>query len=92
MGVASGHTECHVTLFQDWGKCGYSGLRNRGGVRPSTTPPPPWGGGGGGGGVQFFYRMFVQETIVGAKSLSCYTGSRQEVGWKKEETRVSNDF
>ena len=85
MGVASGHTECHVTLFQDWGRCGYSGLRNRGGVRPSTAPPLPWG-------VQFFYRMFGQETIVGAKSLSCYTGSRQEVGWKKEETRVSNDF
>ena len=46
--------------------------------------PPPWG-------VQFFYRMFGQETIVGSKCLSCYTGSRQEVGWKKE-TRVSNDF
>ena len=55
--------------------------------------PPGLGAGVGGGGVQFFYRMFGQETIiVGSKCLSCYTGSRQEVGWKKEETRVSNDF
>ena len=50
--------------------------------QPSTTR--------GGGG--FFYRIFGQETIVDSKCLSCYTGSRQEVGWKKEETRVSNDF
>ena len=32
MGMASGHAECHLTLFQDWGRCGYSGLRNMGGV------------------------------------------------------------
>ena len=87
MGVASGHAECHVTLFQDWGRFGYSGLRNMSGVGPSTTPPPAWGG-----GVQFFYRMFGQETIVGSKCLFCYTGSRLEVGQKKEETWVSKGF
>ena len=59
-----------------------------GGVRSSTTPPAPWGG--GEGGVQSFYRMFGQETIVGSKCLSFYTGSRQEVGQKYEETRVFN--
>ena len=26
MGVAYGHAECHVTLVQDWWRCGYSGL------------------------------------------------------------------
>ena len=56
-----------------------------GGVGPSTTPPPPWG-------VQSFYRMFGQDTIVGSKCLSFYTGSRQEVGRKYEETRVSEGF
>ena len=56
-----------------------------GGVRPSTTPPPPWG-------VQSFYRMFGQDTIVGSKCLSSYTGSRQEVDRKYEETRVSEGF
>ena len=57
-------------------------LVKNGGVGPSTTPAPPWG-------VQFFYRMFGQETIVGSKCLFCDTESRKEVGWKKEETRVS---
>ena len=81
MGVASGHAECHVTLAQDWGRCGYSGLRNMVGLgHPQQLPT--WG-------VQFFYRMFGQETIVGSKCLFCYTGSRQEVGRKKEETWVS---
>ena len=56
-----------------------------GGVGPSTTPPPPWG-------VQSFYRMFGQDTIVGSKCLSFYTGSWQEVGQKYEETRVSEGF
>ena len=56
-----------------------------GGVRPSATPPPPWE-------VQSFYRMFGQDTIVGSKCLSFYTESRQEVGRKYEETRVSEGF
>ena len=34
-------------------------------------------------------RMFGQDTIVGSKCISFYTGSRQEVGRKYEETRVS---
>ena len=37
-------------------------------------------------------RMFGQGTIVGSKCLFCYTGSRPEVGRKKEETRVSKIF
>ena len=36
MGVAFGHAECHMALFQDWGRCGYGGLCNTGGVRPSS--------------------------------------------------------
>ena len=56
-----------------------------GGVRPSTTPPSPWG-------VQPFYRMFAQDTTVGSKCLSFYTGIRQEVSRKYEETRVSEGF
>ena len=43
MGVASDHTECHMTQVEDWGRCGYGGLRDMGGVGPSTTPPPPGG-------------------------------------------------
>ena len=84
--MASGHAEGHVTLFQDWGTCGYSGLY----IWVGSGHPPPLHH--SGGGVQFFYRMFGQETIVGPKCLFCYTGSRQEVGQKKEETMVSNDF
>ena len=85
MGVASGHTKCHMTLVQDRGRCGYGGLRDMGGVRRSTSPPPPWR-------VQSFYRMFGPDTIVGSNCLFCYTGSRQEVGRKYEETRVSKGF
>ena len=43
-------------------------------------------------GVQSFYRMFGQDTIVGSKCLSFYNGSRQEVGQKYKETRVSEGF
>ena len=60
-------------------------LSDMGGVGPSTTPPPPWG-------VQSFYRMYGQHTIVGSKCLSLYTGSRQEVDRRYEETRVSQGF
>ena len=36
--------------------------------------------------------MGLGETIVGSKCLSCYTGIRQEVDRKYEETRVSKGF
>ena len=85
MGVASGHTKCHMTQVKHRGRCGYGGLHDMDGVGPSTTPPLPWG-------VQSFYKMFGQDTIVGSKCLSCYTGSRQEVGRKYKEKRVSKGF
>ena len=53
---------------------------------PSKTPPPPCMG------VQSFYKIFGLETIVGSKCLLCYTGSRQDVGRKYDETKVSKVF
>ena len=72
MGVASGHTECHMTQVQQWRRGGHGGLRYMGEVGPSTTPPLPWGG------VQSLYRMFGQDTIVGSNACSV----TQDVGRK----------
>ena len=72
-------------IWVGW-RCSYSGFCNMGGVMPSKTPPPPCMG------VQSFYKIFWLETIVGSKCLLCYTGSRQDVGRKYDETKVSKVF
>ena len=84
MGMASDHTECHMTLVQDWGRCGYDDLREWVGSGHPQPPPHP-------GGCSPFIEC-LGKTIVGSKCLFCYTGSRQEVGRKYKETRVSKGF